>query len=193
MLFLLAQPVLIAMLVGWVAEDYVLRMFLCVVATLWFGCSNGAQQIIKELPIFRRERICGLGLNAYLFSKYLFLGVITAFQALLLLIIVQTTSHLVRPAKLTPGELYAEFQSATASKDVVPLSSGEEAEFRSCRSARGWRQAERSCCASRHFKSTNLGSASSVCGRQLGSDGFSNCAGISATPWKPRPSPCRGA
>ena len=112
-LFLLAQPVLIAMLVGWVAEDYVLRMFLCVVATLWFGCSNGAQQIIKELPIFRRERICGLGLNAYLFSKYLFLGVITAFQALLLLIIVQTTSHLVRPAKLTPGELYAEFQSAS--------------------------------------------------------------------------------
>ena len=76
-LFLLAQPVLIAMLVGWVAEDYVLRMFLCVVATLWFGCSNGAQQIIKELPIFRRERICGLGLNAYLFSKYLFLGAIT--------------------------------------------------------------------------------------------------------------------
>ena len=128
-LFLLAQPVLIAMLVGWVAEDYVLRMFLCVVATLWFGCSNGAQQIIKELPIFRRERICGLGLNAYLFSKYLFLGVITALQAFLLLIIVQTTSHVVRPAKLTPGELYAEFQSATAPRSVVPLSSGEEASF----------------------------------------------------------------
>jgi ABC transport system ATP-binding/permease protein len=128
-LFLLAQPVLIAMLVGWVAEDYALRMFLCVVATLWFGCSNGAQQIIKELPIFRRERICGLGLNAYLFSKYLFLGVITAFQAVLLLFIVQTTSHLVRPAKLAPGELYAEFQSATASKSVAPLSSGEEANF----------------------------------------------------------------
>ncbi len=128
-LFLLAQPVLIAMLVGWVAEDYVLRMFLCVVATLWFGCSNGAQQIIKELPIFRRERICGLGLNAYLFSKYLFLGAITALQAVLLLIIVQTTSHAVRPAKLAPGELYAEFQSATAPRSVVPLSSGEEASF----------------------------------------------------------------
>ncbi|HEY5704959.1 MAG TPA: ATP-binding cassette domain-containing protein [Terrimicrobiaceae bacterium] len=129
LLFLLAQPVLIAMLVGWVAEDYVLRMFLCVVATLWFGCSNGAQQIIKELPIFRRERICGLGLHAYLFSKYLFLGVITAFQALLLLVIVQTTSHLVRPAKLSPGELHAELQAATASKSVVTQSSGEEANF----------------------------------------------------------------
>ena len=128
-LFLLAQPVLIAMLVGWVAEDYVLRMFLCVVATLWFGCSNGAQQIIKELPIFRRERICGLGLNAYLFSKYLFLGAITALQAFLLLIIVQTTSHVVRPAKLAPGELYAEFQSATAPRSVVPLPPGEEASF----------------------------------------------------------------
>jgi ABC-type multidrug transport system ATPase subunit len=128
-LFLVAQPVLIAILVGWVAEDYVLRMFLCVVATLWFGCSNGAQQIIKELPIFRRERICGLGLNAYLFSKYLFLGVITALQALLLLIIVQTASHIVRPAKVTPGELYAEFRSSTASKSAAPSPSGEEENF----------------------------------------------------------------
>jgi ABC transport system ATP-binding/permease protein len=130
LLFLLAQPVLIAVLVGWVAEDYVLRMFLCVVATLWFGCSNGAQQIIKELPIFRRERVCGLGLNAYLFSKYLFLGIITALQAMLLLVIVQITSHAVRPAKLSPGELYAEFHSATNSKaGVALLPNADEAKF----------------------------------------------------------------
>ena len=128
---LLAQPVLIAMLVGWVAEDYVLRMFLCVVATLWFGCSNGAQQIIKELPIFRRERVCGLGLNAYLFSKYLFLGVITALQAMLLLIIVQTTSHAVRPAKVSPGELYAEFQfrDRFAEAGVSSSPNADEAKF----------------------------------------------------------------
>jgi ABC transport system ATP-binding/permease protein len=130
LLFLIAQPVLIAVLVGWVAEDYVLRMFLCVVATLWFGCSNGAQQIIKELPIFRRERVCGLGLNAYLFSKYLFLGVITALQAMFLLVIVQITSHAVRPAKMSPGELYAEFHSAAASKAGVSLPpNADEAKF----------------------------------------------------------------
>jgi ABC-type multidrug transport system ATPase subunit len=129
LLFLLAQPIFIAMLVGWVAEDYVLRMFLCVVATLWFGCSNGAQQIIRELAVFRRERICGLGLNGYLCSKYLFLGVITGFQALLLLIIAQTTSHLVRPAKVTAGEFYAELQTATRSRIPVSQATGEEAGF----------------------------------------------------------------
>lgn len=84
LVFLLAQPVLIAAMVAWVAEDVILRAFLCVVATLWFGCSNGAQQIVRELPVFRRERVCGQGMGAYLGSKYLFLTGTTTFQALLL-------------------------------------------------------------------------------------------------------------
>ena len=129
LVFLIAQPLLIAVLVGWVAEDLVLRMFLCVVATLWFGCSNGAQQIVKELPIFRRERVCGLGLHSYLVSKYLFLGGITLLQALALLFVVQSTSHLVRPAKMSVAELHAEFREITASKTTAPAGSGEEDAF----------------------------------------------------------------
>ena len=117
--FLLAQPLLIALLVGWVAEDYVLRMFLCVVATLWFGCSNGAQQIIRELPIFRRERVCGLGLNAYLSGKYLFLGVVTTLQALLLLLVAQGTSLAVRPPARGIAELAAEFREITTDAPVA--------------------------------------------------------------------------
>ena len=98
LLFLLAQPVLIGLLVGWVADDAVLRSFLCVVATLWFGCSNGAQQIVREISIFRRERVCGLGLNAYVQSKYVFLAVVTALQAILLYFVTLTTAHIINPS-----------------------------------------------------------------------------------------------
>jgi len=119
LVFLLAQPLLIALLVGWVAEDYVLRMFLCVVATLWFGCSNGAQQIIRELPIFRRERVCGLGLNAYLSGKYLFLGLITTLQALLLLGVVQATSLTVRPPSQSMAALAGEFRAITTPPEAA--------------------------------------------------------------------------
>lgn len=84
--FLAAQPLIIGFLVGWASDDSALRMFLCIVATMWFGCSNGAQQIVAELPIFRRERVCGQGLNAYIFSKLGFLSAISLVQALLLLV-----------------------------------------------------------------------------------------------------------
>ncbi|RBP43660.1 ABC-type multidrug transport system ATPase subunit [Roseimicrobium gellanilyticum] len=98
LLFLLAQPILIGLLVGWVADDAVLRTFLCVVATLWFGCSNGAQQIVREISIFRRERVCGLGLNAYLQSKYVFFAIVTTLQALLLYLVTLTTAHIINPS-----------------------------------------------------------------------------------------------
>jgi ABC-type multidrug transport system ATPase subunit len=83
--FLLVQPLLIGLLVGWVADKSAMRMFLCIVATMWFGCSNGAQQIVGELPIFRRERISGQGLNTYIFSKIGFLSLVSVLQALVLL------------------------------------------------------------------------------------------------------------
>ncbi|MDB6003187.1 MAG: ABC-type multidrug transport system, ATPase component, partial [Prosthecobacter sp.] len=82
--FLMAQALAIAVLVGWVAESAGLRSFLSVVAVLWFGCSNAAQQIVGEAPIFRRERVCGLGLNVYLGSKVIFIFLITALQCVLL-------------------------------------------------------------------------------------------------------------
>ena len=94
LIFLFAQALAIGGMVGWVAENAGLRMFLCVVATLWFGCSNGAQQIVGELPIFRRERVCGLGLNVYLQSKLGFLSMLTVVQAVLLFSTIFLTAHL---------------------------------------------------------------------------------------------------
>jgi len=133
-----------------VAEDYVLRMFLCVVATLCSDASNGAQQIIKGCRSFVASGICGLGLNAYLFQQISLPGVITAFQALLLLISCKPLA-LVRPAKLTPGELYAEFSRPRVKKRRSP-SSVRKRNFGSCRSARDGAKPSAACCASRHFK-----------------------------------------
>ena len=38
---LLAQALVIGLLIAWVSENLVLQMFLALIATLWFGCSNG--------------------------------------------------------------------------------------------------------------------------------------------------------
>ncbi len=119
LVFLLAQPLLIALLVGWVADDAVLRTFLCVVATLWFGCSNGAQQIVRELPIFQRERVCGLGTHCYMQSKGLFLGVLTTLQALVLLLVTLTVAGWMHPMEVDREE----FEQAMAERLFPPIQS----------------------------------------------------------------------
>jgi len=103
--FLMAQALAIAVLIGWVASADGLRSFLGVVAVLWFGCSNAAQQIVSELAIFRRERVCGLGLNVYLQSKIFFTLALTAIQALLLFVTITTTAHFCHHGKFEDGEL----------------------------------------------------------------------------------------
>jgi ABC-type multidrug transport system ATPase subunit/pSer/pThr/pTyr-binding forkhead associated (FHA) protein len=84
LIILLAQPVIIGGLVAWVTNDAALTQFFAYIATLWFGCSNSAQEIVRELPIYRRERLVGLSRWSYLTSKFLWMGGLTAIQALLL-------------------------------------------------------------------------------------------------------------
>ncbi|MDB6153737.1 MAG: ABC-type multidrug transport system, ATPase component [Chthoniobacteraceae bacterium] len=83
-IILAGQPLIIAALVSWVTDERALVMFFAYLATLWFGCSNAAQEIVKEIAIYRRERLIGVGPHAYLTSKFLFLTAITGTQALLL-------------------------------------------------------------------------------------------------------------
>jgi ABC-type multidrug transport system ATPase subunit len=78
------QPVAIGALVSWASDDVSLILFFAYIATLWFGCSNGVQEIVKEAPIYRRERIVGLGRGAYLLSKFIAITGITVAQAALL-------------------------------------------------------------------------------------------------------------
>ncbi len=79
----LGQPILIAGLVTWVSGDAGLTLFFAYIATLWFGCGNAAQEIVKELPMFRRERLIGLGRHAYLLAKYISIARVTVAQSLL--------------------------------------------------------------------------------------------------------------
>ncbi|EDY18338.1 FHA modulated ABC efflux pump with fused ATPase and integral membrane subunits [Chthoniobacter flavus Ellin428] len=85
---LISQPIIIAALVSWVSDDRALIMFFAYLATMWFGTSNAAQEIVKEIAIYRRERLVGVGAHSYLASKFIFLITLTAFQALLLYVTV---------------------------------------------------------------------------------------------------------
>ena len=83
-LLLFGQPVVIALLVAWATDDAALALFFAYLSTLWFGCSNAAQEIVRELPIYRREHRVGLGRHAYLTSKFILWGGLTALQGLTL-------------------------------------------------------------------------------------------------------------
>ncbi|HEX8295792.1 MAG TPA: FHA domain-containing protein [Chthoniobacteraceae bacterium] len=83
-LILLGQPIVIAALVCWVTDERPRVMFFAYIATLWFGCSNAAQEIVKEIAIYQRERLVGVGAHAYLTSKFIFLTAVTALQAFIL-------------------------------------------------------------------------------------------------------------
>jgi ABC-type multidrug transport system ATPase subunit len=68
--------------------------FLIVLIVLWFGCNNAAKEIVKEEAIYGRERAVNLGIFPYLASKFLVLSVITALQALLLMMLIYGTLYL---------------------------------------------------------------------------------------------------
>lgn len=63
-------------------------MFVTALATIWFGSSATAREIVAEWPIYRRERMVGLSIISYLASKVAILLVVAAVQAALLLGIV---------------------------------------------------------------------------------------------------------
>ncbi|MGW2560354.1 FHA domain-containing protein [Streptomyces sp. NPDC001514] len=61
-------------------------LVLCVGAVLT-GAANAVRELVKERVIYRRERAVGLSRSAYLMSKVVVLGVITAAQAVVLTLV----------------------------------------------------------------------------------------------------------
>jgi ABC-type multidrug transport system ATPase subunit len=59
--------------------------FMVVISAIWCGCLNSTREIVKELPIYLRERAVGLGIAPYLFSKLLPLSVLCLLQCAVLL------------------------------------------------------------------------------------------------------------
>jgi len=98
LLILLLQAPLIAVVIGLVfstdgipavraaAESQI--SFILILSTIWFGTLNSARELVKELPIFLRERSVNLGIAPYLCSKLIPLAVLCLIQCISLLGIV---------------------------------------------------------------------------------------------------------
>lgn len=69
-------------------------VWLLVVGATWLGTSNAIREIVKELPIYRRERTIGLSAGAYVMSKVIVLGAITVVQAAILVPIAMVNQRL---------------------------------------------------------------------------------------------------
>jgi ABC-type multidrug transport system ATPase subunit/pSer/pThr/pTyr-binding forkhead associated (FHA) protein len=61
-----------------------LAILTLVLAVTELGAFNSIREIVKELPLYRRERAVGLSISAYVASKIAVLGVITIVQAILI-------------------------------------------------------------------------------------------------------------
>ncbi|MCC7377421.1 MAG: ATP-binding cassette domain-containing protein [Verrucomicrobiales bacterium] len=96
-MLLLAQAPIIGMLIAMVfrkvaADKEIIKssyalsqiLFLMGISAIWFGCINAAKEIVKELPIYLRERAVHLSLPAYFASKMAVMAVLCAFQCLVL-------------------------------------------------------------------------------------------------------------
>ena len=93
---LFIQPVLIALLLK-LAFDHLIEeklgfktgvtsaIFMMAIAAVWFGISNSAKEIVGEKAIYKRERMYNLILGNYFLSKWLVLTLISFFQILVFL------------------------------------------------------------------------------------------------------------
>ena len=70
---------------GFDAQKY---LFIMTFAAMMFGCINGAREIVKEAPIYRRERTVNLGITPYMFSKIVILGFLCLLQSAVLVLAV---------------------------------------------------------------------------------------------------------
>lgn len=68
--------------------------FVLVLTSIWFGCTNASREIVKERAIFFRERMVGIEIPAYVFSKIRILAMLGFVQCLALLLIVNYYIHL---------------------------------------------------------------------------------------------------
>jgi ABC-type multidrug transport system ATPase subunit len=97
---LLAQAPLIAILLGMVfgrnisENDSRMLLFLMTISAIWFGCINACREIVKELPIYLRERAVNLELLPYLGSKVAVLSGLCAAQCLALYVIAAVITSL---------------------------------------------------------------------------------------------------
>ncbi len=77
-------------------------LFIMAFAAVMFGCINGAREIVKEAPIYQRERTVNLGIVPYMFSKIIVLGVLCLAQSLVLTFMVSLRAPFTHSTFLPP-------------------------------------------------------------------------------------------
>jgi ABC transport system ATP-binding/permease protein len=65
-------------------KDAITKLLVLVVCACLAGAANSVRELVKERPIYIRERAAGESSGAYLISKFLVLGVICVFQSVIL-------------------------------------------------------------------------------------------------------------
>jgi ABC-type multidrug transport system ATPase subunit len=83
-------------------------LFLLATVAVWFGIINAAREIVKEVPIYRRERLANLHIGPYIASKLVVLTLLVLVQSALLLGLVGLRVALPAQGVLLPAwiELY---------------------------------------------------------------------------------------
>ena len=94
-----------------VSSGVAMTCFLLALAAVWLGCSSAIREIVGERPIYRRERMAGLGVWPYLASKLIVLGLICGLQCSILLLVVRAGCGLGG----SPGFAYAVLCAAAMS------------------------------------------------------------------------------
>ena len=82
-------------------------LFIMAFAAVMFGCINGAREIVKEAPIYRRERTVNLGIAPYMFSKIVVMGALCLVQSAILVLAVNAVAPIGQGIILpAPVEVY---------------------------------------------------------------------------------------
>ncbi len=97
-------------------------LFMLSTVAVWFGIINAAREIAKESAVYRRERLAGLRVGAYVLSKVLVLSILVAVQSAALLAVVGADVRLPAHGILMSGPL--ELGVTTALTALAGLSLG---------------------------------------------------------------------
>ena len=84
--FLVFQPLAVAACIGsiWQGQRTGDTLYFVILfSSIFFGCVNACREIVKERPIFQRERLVGLKLLPYLMSKVVVLASVGLAQVLI--------------------------------------------------------------------------------------------------------------
>jgi hypothetical protein len=99
-------------------------LLILVMGACLIGVANAVRELVKERPIYNRERAAGLSPGAYLWSKLAVLGLISAVQAVVLVLIGLAGRPLPRHGAFLTAVPLAELMLGIAALAVASMTAG---------------------------------------------------------------------